>query len=41
MFPSARLVVHKVGAFVASFVPSLDDFERVDQGQWISAAPPS
>jgi hypothetical protein len=25
-----RLVVHQVGAFVASFVPSLDDFERID-----------
>lgn len=25
-----RLAVHHVGAFVASFVPSLDDFDRID-----------
>lgn len=28
--PRPRLVVHTVGAFEASFVPSLDDFDRLD-----------
>jgi hypothetical protein len=28
--PQAKLVVHEVGAFVASFVPSIPDFARLD-----------
>src|SRR5262249_45046878 len=30
-FPRPKLVVHTVGAFEASYVPSIDDFDRLDE----------
>jgi hypothetical protein len=36
--PEATLVVHQVGSFEASFVPTLDDFERLDARFRLSSA---